>query len=327
MGLVLLYNRLRFEACIKLKFARKGIVMRQAYEDATMAQRWLLAIRPKTLPASVSPVLVGYGVAVAVGRFHWGAALAALFTALLLQIGSNLVNDVADYQRGADTEERLGPVRVTQTGLLAPGQVWAGVGVTFGLAALLGVYLAAIGGWPVILVGLASILAATIYTVGPFPLAYHGLGDLFVMIFFGFVGVGGTAYVVAGEVPPIAWLGGLGVGSLTTAILVVNNIRDSETDRKAGRRNIVVTYGRRGGEIEYGLLLTASYLALPALAWLHSPWALLPLLSLPRAIRLYQAVRKTAIGPAFNGLLAQTAQLDVLYSATLGLGLTLGVIF
>ena len=164
-------------------------------------QRWHLAARPKTLPAAVAPVLVGGALAYAAGSFRPLAALAALLGAVLIQIGTNFVNDVADFEKGADTHERLGPTRVTENELLTPRQVWGGVTVVFGLATLLGVYLIAVTGWPVAVIGLASLLGGYIYTAGPWPLAYNGLGDLGVMIFFGFVAVCGTAYVTAGFLP------------------------------------------------------------------------------------------------------------------------------
>lgn len=212
----------------------------------------MLASRPKTLPAAISPVLVGWGIAIGIEGFQLLPALAALLCAVLIQIGTNLVNDVVDYQKGADTSERLGPVRVTHTGLLTPRQVWRGVFITFGLAALVGLYLVFDAGWPVLVIGGASILAGFLYTVGPYSLTNIGLGDLFVMLFFGFVAVCGTVFVVAGSGPLSAWLSALGVGALVTNILVVNNTRDMETDRQTGRKNIPVLFGRKGGKIEFG---------------------------------------------------------------------------
>ncbi|MDH5506926.1 MAG: 1,4-dihydroxy-2-naphthoate polyprenyltransferase, partial [Anaerolineae bacterium] len=208
------------------------------------AEPWLLAMRPKTLPAAISPVLVGAAISISIGRFHLGPALAAMFGAVMIQIGVNFANDVADFEKGADDETRLGPTRVTQAGLLTPGQVWGGVWTSFGFATLAGIYLATLAGWPVVIIGLASLTAALLYTSGPFPLAYNGLGDLFVFIFFGLVAVAGTTYVITLSIPSAVWPAACGIGALTTAILVVNNIRDLESDKKAGRKNIPIILGR-----------------------------------------------------------------------------------
>jgi 1,4-dihydroxy-2-naphthoate octaprenyltransferase len=299
--------------------------MQTDLNDLTYWQRWQLAARPKTLPAAVAPVLVGAALAYAAGSFRPFAALAALLGAVLIQIGTNLVNDVADFEKGADTPDRLGPTRVTENGLLTARQVWGGVVVTFGLAALTGVYLIAVTGWPVVVIGLASLLGGYIYTAGPWPLAYNGLGDLGVMIFFGFVAVCGTAYVTAGFLPESAWLAALAVGALITNILVVNNIRDIESDRKAGRRNIPVVYGRTAGEIELAIWFVVAYLVPPVMLLLNqvSGWGLLPLISIPLAVRLVNYVKCTD-GFALNKGLAQMAQLALVYSALFALGIVLG---
>jgi 1,4-dihydroxy-2-naphthoate octaprenyltransferase len=299
--------------------------MQTDLNELTYMQRWQLAARPKTLPAAVAPVLVGAALAYAAGSFRPLAALAALLGAVLIQIGTNFVNDVADFEKGADTDERLGPTRVTEKGLLTPRQVWGGVVVTFGLATLLGVYLIAVTGWPVVVIGLASLLGGYIYTAGPWPLAYNGLGDLGVMIFFGFVAVCGTAYVTAGFLPVSAWLAALGVGALITNILVVNNIRDIESDRKAGRRNIPVVFGRAAGETELVIWFVVAYLVSPVMLLLSqvTGWGLLPLLSIPLAVRLVNYVKRTD-GVALNKGLAQMAQLALVYSALFAIGIALG---
>ncbi len=298
--------------------------------NLTMRQRWLLAIRPKTLTAAVAPVLLGWGVAasatVAVSgatRFHWGAALAALFGSIMIQIATNLVNDVVDYAKGTDTEDRLGPTRVTQTGLLTTRQVWGGVFVSFGLAALSGVYLTVVAGWPVLVIGVASILAGIAYTAGPYPLAYIGWGDVFVMIFFGFVAVGGTVFVITGALPAKAWWAAAAAGALTVNILVVNNIRDIDTDRQAGRTNIPVRFGRQAAEWEYALMLLVAYAAPVVLVLrdLASPFALLAFLTLPQGIKLLQILRGGLAGPPLNPVLGQTAQLLLRFCVLLGLGL------
>ncbi len=284
-----------------------------------------MASRPKTLPAAAAPVIVGTAVAFSEGRFSPGPALAALLGALLLQVGANLANDVFDYKKGADTVARLGPVRVTQAGLLAPGQVLAGMWLTFGLAALAGLYLFAVGGWPILAIGLLSIAAAIAYTGGPFPLGYYGLGDLFVFIFFGLVAVGGTYYVQAGTVSPAVLGAAVPVGLLATAILVVNNLRDIETDRAAGKRTMAVRLGTRGAQAEYLLLLAGAYAAplLLALAGQASPWIMLAWLSgllLPPLLRLIFREK----GRPLNQALAATARLELVYSILLAAGFIAG---
>lgn len=283
---------------------------------------WKLAIRPRTLPAAVAGVLMGCALAWRDGFFRLDAALACLITALLLQIGSNLANDVFDFERGTDTPERLGPVRVTQAGLLTPSQVKHGMVVVFAIAALFGLYLAWLGGWPIILIGLAAILAAIAYTGGPFPLGYHGLGDLFVFIFFGLASVAGTYYVQAGFVSSAAWWMTIPPGSIITAILVVNNLRDLENDREAGKHTLAVILGEQRTKIQYLLCMVAAYLVLIPSAWLGVvPWsALLAWLSLPLAIRTTRAVF-TVKGRPLNAALAGTGQIALLFSILFWVGL------
>jgi 1,4-dihydroxy-2-naphthoate polyprenyltransferase len=290
-------------------------------------QRWILAARPRTLPAAISPVLVGWAVASAAGPLRWDAALALLGVALLLQINANLINDVVDFQEGLDTAERLGPLRVTQAGLLTARQVWVGVGVVFVLAGLLGLYLTYVSGWAVIAMGLAAFLGALAYSTGPFPLAKKGLGDLAVMLFFGFLAVCGTVFVLVGSVPALAWWGGLAVGALVTNVLVINNLRDRLTDQKAGRRTLPVLFGYRGGEAEYVTMLALAYLT-PLVLWalgLVNFWVLLPLLSLLKAVPLAIKLHHVPQGREFNPLLGETAQLALIYSLLLAAGIALGV--
>ena len=294
-------------------------------QRSTPTGAWLLAVRPKTLPAALAPVLVGSACAYAVGAFRLGPALAALVGALLLQIASNLANDVFDFEKGLDTHERLGPTRVTHAGLLTPAQVRGGLGVVIALAVLIGVYLTYAAGIVVVVIGLASIGAAVAYTGGPYPLGYHGLGDPAVMIFFGFVAVCGTAYVQALAVPDIAWVAALPVGALTTAILVVNNLRDLETDARGGKRTLAVRFGRAFTLREYRWLLISAY-AVPigiALGSRASAWLLLPLLTLPLAFRLLRRDERET-GRALNAELAATAQLLFFYSALFAAGIALG---
>lgn len=295
-------------------------------KQLNFTQRWMLAIRPKTLPAAAAPVILGWGIASTTGIFKWGPALAAMVCSLMIQIGTNLVNDVVDFSKGADTDERTGPTRVTQTGLLTPRQVWQGVWVTFGIAALAGAYITWQTGWIVLLIGLASFLAGIAYTAGPYPLAYNGLGDVFVLIFFGFVAVCGTVFVTSGSLPPTAWFGGAAIGALTVNILVVNNIRDIDSDRQAGRHNIAIVFGRKTAAWEYGIMLVFTY-AVPLILVcksLAAYWVLLPLLSLPRGVSLWQVIRGDLAGQALNPILAKTAQLLLIYSVLFTLGLLLG---
>ncbi len=285
---------------------------------------WIMASRPRTLPASIAPVIVGTGLAIQAGVFRPLAALAALVAALLIQIGSNFANDLGDFRRGADRHGRVGPTRVTTAGLLTPRQVEAGMVVVFGLAALCGIYLITLGGWPILLVGLLSIAAAMAYTIGPAPFGYYGLGDLGTFVFFGLIAVVGTYYVQAHAVTPAAWLGGVAMGCLITNILVVNNIRDADTDRAAGKRTLAVLLGRRGARIEYLLLLVIAY-AIPLILWLalgYRPGALLAWLTLPLAYRQTRAVF-TILGPALNRTLAGAAQLAVAYAVALAVGILL----
>ena len=291
-------------------------------------QVWLLAARPKTLPAAAAPVVVGTAVAISEDVFSSWPALAALAGALLIQIGTNFANDVFDYKKGADTTERLGPTRVTQAGLLTPGAVMAGMVVAFGLAALVGLYLILVGGWPVVLIGVLSILSGLAYTGGPFPLGYNGLGDLFVFIFFGLIAVCGTYYVQALTVSAAAIWASVPMGLLATAILVVNNLRDIDTDRAAGKKTMAVRFGARGAQIEYSLLVGVSY-AVPLLMWLTdvaTPWVMLSWLSLPLVRNLLDLVMNER-GRALNQALAGTARLELVYAILFSAGLIAGRFF
>ena len=283
---------------------------------------WGLAIRLRTLPAAAAGVIMGSALAWRDGFFRLDAALACLFTAILLQIGSNLANDVFDFERGTDTPERLGPVRVTQSGLLTPSQVKVGMVVVFALAALLGLYLAWLGGWPIIILGIAAILSAIAYTGGPFPLGYYGLGDLFVFIFFGLASVAGTYYVQAGFVSTAAWWMAIPPGLIITAILVVNNLRDLENDREAGKRTLAVILGERATKTQYLICMILAYLGMPVAAWLDViPWtSLLTWISLPMAIRTINVVF-TQKGRALNAALAGTGQIALLFSILFWAGL------
>jgi 1,4-dihydroxy-2-naphthoate polyprenyltransferase len=285
---------------------------------------WWMAFRPKTLPAAATPVIVGSAAAWHAGRFAPGPFLAALVAALLIQIGSNLANDVFDFKKGADTAERLGPTRVTQAGLLSPEQVMRGMVVVFLIAVAIGVYLVMVGGWPIIAVGLSCIAAAIAYTGGPFPLGYHGLGDLFCFVFFGPVAVCGTYYVQALRVDPIAIGVSIPIGLLCTNILVVNNLRDIETDRKAGKRTLAVRLGQSMTISQYWLFGGFAY-ALPAILWalrIVSFPALLCWLTLAIFVPLARKIGETK-GRALNPLLGKTAQLELQFGLLLAIGLIL----
>jgi 1,4-dihydroxy-2-naphthoate octaprenyltransferase len=291
-------------------------------------QRWWLAIRPRTLPAAGSPVLIGWAIAWVNGAFKWLPALVILLCALLLQILANLVNDVADFQKGTDVTGRLGPTRVTQSGLLSVRAVWIGAAIVALLAAGGGVYLAFYSGWLVLLMGGIALLCAVLYTVGPFALEDYGLGDVAALLFFGFVTVCGTSYILLGHLVPLSWMGGLGAGALVTDILVVNNVRDIESDTRAGRKNIPVRWGRRAGEIEYIVMLGLAYLVLVValvFGW-AGWWILLPLATIPRALQLVNQIRTLPAGPGFNKLLANTAQLVLFYCVLFSLGIVLNKI-
>ncbi len=288
---------------------------------------WLLATRPKTLPAAVAPVVVGSAMAYAHQRFALLPATAALLVALLMQVGVNLANDYFDYTKGVDTQDRRGPVRVTQGGLIAPGRVKSAMTMVFVLSLLPGLYLIIVGGWPVAAIGAASIIAAVAYSGGPYPLASHGLGDLFVFIFFGLVAVCGTYYVQALNLTPLVVMMGVIVGFLITAILVVNNLRDIQTDRKTGKRTLAVMIGVKGTRAEYTILLAGAFV-IPLFIWLGgfaSAWVLLPLASLPLAFLQIRLIRQPSDGPALNDLLAKTARLSFFFSVLLAIGLILSL--
>ena len=223
-----------------------------APERPTAFRIWLLAIRPATLPAALSGVVVGLGAALAVGTpFRLDAAIGCFAVALLLQITANLANDLSDFRKGADTPDRTGPIRVAAAGLVTERQLEVAIGLTIGLAGLVGLWLTLIGGPILLVIGALAIVAALAYTGGPWPYGYRGLGEVFVFVFFGLVAVGGTAYLQAGRLEPLFIAAAIPVGALTTAILVVNNLRDIPTDAAAGKRTLAVVLGRRATVIEY----------------------------------------------------------------------------
>ena len=282
-----------------------------------------MAARPRTLPAAVAPVLVGTALAILDDEFRALAFVAALLGAVLIQVGTNLSNDYSDARRGADTEDRLGPVRVTAGGLVPPRQVLIATYVTFALAVLVGLYLVAVAGPELLLVGAASILAGVLYTGGPRPYGYEGLGEVFVFTFFGIVAVTGSYYVHAEELPWEAFALAVPVGLLAAAILVVNNVRDLETDRRAGKRTLAVRLGRQRTRTLYAAMLAAAYVALAVLIEPLSPWVLLPLVTIPLALRLVKTVRTRTDGPTLNQALAQSGMLQLAFCVLLSAGILL----
>jgi len=290
---------------------------------------WWVAIRPATLPAAVGPVLVGLGVAMGIGVFAILPALGCLAVALLLQIASNVGNDLADFRSGVDTHERLGPPRAAALGLLSEREMLAGLVVIVGLAGLVGLYLAWVGGLIIVILGLAAIAGAFLYTSGPWPYGYHGLGEVFVFIFFGLVAVAGTTYLQTLSWEPLAFAAAVPVGALITAVLVVNNLRDLDTDRASGKRTLAVMLGARGARLEYDVLLALAYLVPLALtvAGAGSVALLLPLLSLPMAVPLATIVHAGGDPRRLNAVLKRTARTSLVFSLLLAIGLAVDGLF
>jgi 1,4-dihydroxy-2-naphthoate polyprenyltransferase len=286
---------------------------------------WVMAARLRTLPAAVAPVLVGTSLALGAGHFRALAFVAALLGAVFIQVGTNLSNDYSDARRGADTEDRLGPVRVTAGGLVPPGRVLLATYVTFGLAVVCGVYLVAVAGWELIAVGAVSILAGVLYTGGPRPYGYEGLGELFVFLFFGIVAVSGSYFVQVQELPWEAYACAVPVGLLASAILVVNNVRDMETDRRAGKRTLAVRLGRERTRALYTAMVGGAFVLVPV-TWLlgsMTAWLLLPWCAIPLAIPLVRTVRSRVDGPSLNGALARTGALQLVFCLLFSAGILL----
>jgi 1,4-dihydroxy-2-naphthoate polyprenyltransferase len=284
-----------------------------------------MAARPRTLPAAVAPVLVGTALAATEGTFRPLTFVAAMLGAMFIQIGTNLSNDYSDARRGADTEDRLGPVRVTAGGLVPPRQVLVATYVAFGMAVLAGAYLIATAGWELLLVGAASILAGVLYTGGPRPYGYEGLGEVFVFLFFGLVAVTGSYFAQVERLTWEAFVLAVPVGLLASAILVVNNVRDLETDRRAGKRTLAVRLGRRRARTLYAAMVYGAFACAPV-PWLAgsdelSAWLLLPLPALPLAVPVVRTVRTRTDGPSLNGALARTGMLQLVFCTLLSIGI------
>jgi 1,4-dihydroxy-2-naphthoate octaprenyltransferase len=286
---------------------------------------WLMAARPRTLPAAIAPVLVGTSLAGFAHIFFPLRFAAALLGALFIQVGTNLSNDYSDARRGADAEDRLGPVRVTAGGLVPPRQVLIATYVSFGLAVLFGIYLIAVAGWELLLVGAASILAGVAYTGGPKPYGYEGLGEVFVFLFFGVVAVVGSFFVQVESLHWEAFALSVPVGLLAAGILVVNNVRDIDSDRRAGKRTLAVRLGRERTRALYATVVYLAYLLTPV-TWLFGPttaWVLLPWLTLPLAATAVRIVRTRTDGPSLNGALARSGMLQLAFCVLLSAGLLL----
>lgn len=287
---------------------------------------WVRAARPQTLPAAIIPVMVGAGLAVRSELFSWPATLVALTCALLIQIGTNFANDYYDFIKGADTPHRVGFQRATSSGLINAHQMLTATIITMSLAFVLGLYLVWLAGWPILIVGVASLVCGVAYTGGPFPLGYHGLGDLFVFIFFGIVAVVGTYYVNALKWNWTTFVSSLPIGALSTNILVVNNLRDIDQDRKAGKKTLGVLFGARSLQVEYTVMGLLS-IFIPVYLYITHPftiWILLPLLSLPAGIYLTFYIWTETDLSKFNQLLEQTGQWMTLYGILFTIGIITG---
>ena len=289
------------------------------------ALAWWLAARPWSFGISLAPVLAGTALATLHGNgAQIGLATVALLTSILIHAGTNLQNDVGDFRRGADGAGRLGPPRATTEGWLSAAQVQTAAGVCFAAAFIPGSYLVLKGGWPVVVIGLASIAAGAAYTAGPRPVAYSGWGEAFVIVFFGFVAVSGMYFLHAGTVRAAALIGGAALGALAAAVLVVNNLRDIETDRRIGKHTLAVRCGVRFTLAEYSILLCVPFVLLAALAaYERRAWLLAPLVLLPWAVRLALAVRREPAGAWLNAALASTAKLGLVFAVLLSLAAAL----
>jgi 1,4-dihydroxy-2-naphthoate polyprenyltransferase len=285
----------------------------------------MMASRPKTLPAGIAPVFVGTALAGYVHVFHPLRFVAALLGSIFIQIGANLSNDYSDARRGADTEDRLGPVRVTAGGLVPPRQVLIATYVSFGVAVVCGAYLIALAGWPVLAIGVASILAGVLYTGGPRPYGYEGLGELFVFLFFGVAAVAGSYFVQLRDFSWESLVVSVPVGLIASALLVVNNVRDIDTDRRANKRTMAVRLGRdRTRQLYAGMIYLSYPIALTT--WVFGPlrpWLLLSWLSLPLAIPIVKLVSSHTDGPSLNAALAKTGRLQLVFCVLLSAGILL----
>lgn len=286
---------------------------------------WVLAARPATLPAGVAAVVVGSALAGADGVFAWHLFGVTLFAAIAIQIGVNFANDLADAQRGADTDTRIGPTRAVAAGLLTPSQMKRGIIVMFGLAALAGLYLIWAAGWVILAIGVVSIIAALGYTNGPVPYGYYGLGEVFVFVFFGLVATVGTRYVYDQTAPADAWWSAVAMGLLAAAILVANNVRDIDTDREAGKRTLAVILGRDPVRWLYAAMVGGAYttIAGAVVVGVLPAWSLLTVVSLPLVVAPMRTIFTETTGPPLIAVLKATARLQLVFAALLAVGVLL----
>ena len=293
-------------------------------QTISKSRAWILAARPKTLPAASVAVLVGSALAVKDHKFSFVASLFCLLCSFLIQIGTNFANDLFDHLKGSDTPDRVGPMRLLSSGHISPKEMKIALWITFGLAFFLGMYLVYIGGIPILVIGVLSIISGIIYTAGPYPLAYNGLGDVFSFVFFGVVGTMGTYFVNTGEVTWQAFIASVPVGSLVTAILVVNNYRDIEQDRAANKNTLAVIFGKKFSRIEYKLFIFASFIT-PLILFMNysfSLWVFLPVVLVPLAFKM-MTLLSTLEGQELNKLLAITAAFSSIYGFLLAIGIAL----
>ncbi len=298
--------------------------MYQNVKEISKFESWILASRPKTLPAAVMPVFVGTSIAIYDNVFVPTAAIIALVCSLLIQIGTNFINDLFDYLKGTDKKDRVGPTRVLAAGLVSIKEMKLWINIVFGTAFILGLYLVYLGGLFVLLIGILSLLAGYAYTAGPYPLAYNGLGDIFVFIFFGFVGTIGTYYVQANEITMLVFWSSIPVGALVTNILVVNNYRDIEEDRIAGKRTLAVKFGSKFARLQYVLFMILSYTILIVVYFTYkqSLFVFLPLITLPLSIKLIRMIYRLT-GKELNKTLELTAKLSAIYGILFAVGILL----
>jgi 1,4-dihydroxy-2-naphthoate polyprenyltransferase len=299
--------------------------MDQPHSTYSRLQVWLLAARPKTLPAAITPVMIAGALALADRVFHLPSFLAALIGGLLIQVGTNYANDLYDFKKSVDTQERLGPMRVTQAGLVTANEMRNATYIVFSAALLVGVYLVTRGGWPIVIIGLTSILCGYLYTAGPYPIGYIGLGELFVLVFFGFVPVIGSYYAMALKISSEVVASGLAPGLLSIAILSVNNLRDLNTDRTTGKRTLAVRFGRRFAQIEYVTVVVAA-LVYPIAHYIifhRHIFVLMACISLVLAIPLFMTIFRSEEGRELNNTLAGTGRLLLTYGILFSVGLLL----
>lgn len=291
-------------------------------KKSSSMKNWILAVRPKTLPAAVGPVLIGFALAFREDAHHLPSVLLAAVVALLIQAGTNMVNDYSDFRKGVDTEDRVGPVRVTQAGLISPEKMKTGMGVVLFLIVLFSIPLVLRGGLPILIIGVLSVVSGILYTAGPFPLGYNGLGDIFVLIFFGPVAVGGTYYVQALKAGPVPIIAGVGVGLISVAILCINNLRDHEEDQKSGKNTLNILFGKNFGKFEYlsSLILAALVPLVLFSIGEDVNYSFLTILILIPAIKPVKVVLNNGKGEVMNKMLSYTGKLLLLYSLLFSIG-------